>query len=388
MTIAHGAVRPALRAPARGRRQSPRAGLSATLSKYLARQALAGIGLALLGLAVLALAIDFVELARRASDEPDATLGVVALMSGLHLPFLVQELLPFAVLFGTMLSCHRLTRSQELIAVRASGLSIWQLLLPALSLALGIGAFAVLALNPLAATLVARFETLDRTYLSSGGSQLALAPGGLWLREARGPREFVLHGRRMTDSPTRLEDVMVFVHDEAGRFLSRLDAPMARLRNGYWHLEHAVRTAPDGQRAAQTSLRLATELTPDRIHESFAPPETLGFWDLPDFVASLKALGFSAREHQLYWHRLLALPLVLCAMLLIGTSCSLRLVRLGGTGVLVAGGLFVGFLFFILSDLMAAVGLSGRVPTAMAAWAPAGIAVLLGITTLLHLEDG
>lgn len=75
-------------------------------------------------------------------------------------------------------------------------------------------------------------------------------------------------------------------------------------------------------------------------------------------------------------------------MLLIGTSCSLRLARRGGTGVLVVGGLTAGFLFFIFSDLVGAVGLSGRLPTALAAWTPAGVAVLLGITTLLHIEDG
>ena len=47
-----------------------------------------------------------------------------------------------------------------------------------------------------------------------------------------------------------------------------------------------------------------------------------------------------------------------------------------------------GFAFYILSDVIFAVGLSGRLPVALAAWAPAGITILLGLTTLLHLEDG
>ena len=99
-------------------------------------------------------------------------------------------------------------------------------------------------------------------------------------------------------------------------------------------------------------------------------------------------MGFSAREHRLYWHGLLALPLLLSAMLLIGTTSSLRLVRRGGTGLLITAGLVTGFTFYILSDIVFAIGLSGRLPAILAAWIPAGVAVLLGLTTLLHLEDG
>jgi lipopolysaccharide export system permease protein len=75
-------------------------------------------------------------------------------------------------------------------------------------------------------------------------------------------------------------------------------------------------------------------------------------------------------------------------MLLIGTTCSLRLVRHGGTALLISGGMATGFLFYILSDVVFAIGLSGRLPAVLAAWIPAGVAVLLGLTTLLHLEDG
>ena len=82
------------------------------------------------------------------------------------------------------------------------------------------------------------------------------------------------------------------------------------------------------------------------------------------------------------------MPLLLSAMLLIGTTSSLRLVRRGGAGLLITAGLAAGFLFYILSDVVFAVGLSGRLPAILAAWIPAGVAVLLGCTTLLHLEDG
>ena len=380
------ALPPRLR-PAAGATRSVR--LSATLSRYLGRQVLLGIGLALFGLAAIALVVDTVELLRRTYGRPGVQLNMVMLMAVLHLPFLVQKLMPFGVLFGTMLTFQRLTRSHELVVARAAGVSVWQFLMPALLVALGLGVFTLVAFNPLASALVARYEALDRTLLAQPASLIAVAPGGLWLRQpdATGG-EVLFHARQMNPDTAIAEGVVVFNFAPDGEFAQRIDAPQARLLDGNWELSNSLVSEVDGSSRVEPTLTLATDLTPFRIQESFAAPETLSFWDLPSFVEELEVVGFSAREHRLYWHGLLALPLLLSAMLLIGTTSSLRLVRRGGTGLLITAGLITGFMFYIMSDVVFAVGLSGRLPAILAAWIPAGVAVLLGLTTLLHLEDG
>ncbi|HUN53254.1 MAG TPA: LptF/LptG family permease, partial [Candidatus Sulfotelmatobacter sp.] len=67
---------------------------------------------------------------------------------------------------------------------------------------------------------------------------------------------------------------------------------------------------------------------------------------------------------------------------------SLRLTRRGGTGYLLAGGATVGFLLYFVSDIAFAFGTNGTIPVPMAAWIPAGVSSLLGLATLMHLEDG
>jgi lipopolysaccharide export system permease protein len=363
--------------------------LSAVLSRYLARQVLIGIAIAVFGLAVIAFVADVVELLRRAYGQPGVSLGLVLLMGLLHLPFLVQKLMPFAVLFGTMLTFQRLTRSHELVAARSAGVSIWQFLLPALLVAQVIGIFTLVAFNPLASVLMARYEALQQKYLSQDSDLITVGQGGLWLRQTReGGGELLLHARQMHPDTGRLDQVVVLEFAADGTFASRIDAALAYLRPGYWELSAPLLSDRDGESRIVPDIRLPTDLTGHRIQDSFAAPETLSFWDLPGFVQELEAVGFSAREHRLYWQGLLALPLLLSAMLLIGTTSSLRLVRRGGVGLLITAGLVTGFLFYILSDVVFAIGLSGRLPAILAAWSPAGIAVLLGCTTLLHLEDG
>ena len=374
--------------PAQG--PSARTGrLSLTLSIYIARHALIGVMIALLALGLIAVVIDLIELLRRAGSRPDATFGVVFTMAWLHLPFFLQQLLPFAVLFGVMFSFQRLTRSHELVAARAIGVSVWQFLTPALAVALAIGALTVTVLNPIGAVLVSKYETMERIYFSHRASMVAVSQGGLWLRQPHDDGgELLLHARQMQRNPPTLKAVTVFFYDRDKHFTARADARAARLEPGNWVMENPLRSNAEGDSQAVESLNIPTDLTPDRIKESFEAPETTSFWDLPEFIEKLEAVGFSATEHRLYWHRLLALPFLLAAMLLIGVSFSLRLVRQGGTGILVAGGLITGFAFYILSDVIFALGLSSRLPPAMAAWTPAGIAILLGVTTLLHLEDG
>jgi lipopolysaccharide export system permease protein len=362
--------------------------LSATLSRYLGRRTLLGIGIALFGLAAAALVVDIVELLRRTYGRPGVRLSTVLLMAMLHLPFLIQKLMPFGVLFGTILTFQRLTRTHELVGARAAGVSVWQFLAPALLVALGLGLFTVLAFNPLASVLVARYDALEHKFLSDPSSLISVAPGGLWLRQPDADGDLLIHARQMNPDSGVLERVVVFSFDAEGRFSGRVDAATARLRPGFWELRDPLVSKPEGSSHNQPVLEIPTDLTAVGIQESFASPETLSFWDLPGFVSQLEEVGFSAREHRLYWHGLLALPLLLSAMLLIGTTSTLRLVRYGGTGLLIAAGLATGFLFYVLSDVVFAIGLSGRLPAIFAAWIPAGVAVLLGLTTLLHLEDG
>jgi len=133
---------------------------------------------------------------------------------------------------------------------------------------------------------------------------------------------------------------------------------------------------------------LATDLTLNRIQDSFAPPETMSFWDLPSFIGTLEKAGFTAVRHRLYWHSLLASPLMMCAMVLIAATFTLRYTRQGGGVFVIGAGVLTGFILYLFTDIVFALGLSDSIPVTLAAWTPAGVATLLGLATLLHLEDG
>ena len=362
--------------------------LSVTLSGYITRQFLASITMVLVVLVGLVFLIDAVELLRRTGSSNQAGLGTIIEMALLRIPFMSQKIIPFAVLFGGMLTLTRLTRSHELVVARAAGVSVWQFLLPGLSLALVIGGLIVTLFNPLASATTWRYEQLEAKYMRGQTSLLAISSSGLWLREAGDFGQMVVHALRISQEDMTLHETTFYLYEGVDEFAQRIDAETATLEDGYWDLRNALISAPNQLTQSRETFRLKTSMTISQIQESFAPPETMSFWDLPGFIETLEAAGFSAVKHRIHWQSILATPMLLCAMVLIAATFSLRLTRRGGTGLLVLGGMFAGFLLFFLTDVVLALGMSGSIPVILAAWAPAGVFTLLGLAMLLHLEDG
>ncbi|WP_299393047.1 LPS export ABC transporter permease LptG [Pelagibius sp.] len=361
--------------------------ISPTLTKYIARQFFfwfASFAFAIVGIIFLATVVDLID--RLAAK--DASLGIVFQMALLKLPHLSQEVMAFTVLFAAMTTFWRLTRSHELVVARAAGVSVWQFLLPVLGSALLVGVLTVTALNPLASILLSRFERMEANYIRNEASFLAVSKTGLWLRQVDAEGQSVIHAARVSAESALLHNVIVFRYADEDRFLDRIDADSAQLESGQWKLFEAWLSRPGEPSAFHETLDLPTDLTVDKIQESFAPPETISFWNLPEFIEIMDAAGFSALPHRLQLNRLLALPMLFAAMVLLSATFSMRPQRRGRVGLVIMAGLLTGFLLYFLSNFVFAIGLSGTIPVVLAAWTPAGVSLMLGVAMLLHLEDG
>lgn len=374
--------------------------MSLTLSLYVARRLLGIVIGTFAGVFLLVVIVDLVELMRSGSDSA-ATFGDLLGMALLHAPELTITAAPFTVLVAAMLCFAILARSSELVVTRAAGVSVWRLLAPALLVAAGLGIFAATAYNPVASALAERFEALEERLFQRSSSRLSVSSDGLWLRQGGPEGQTVIHARKAENSIDRLWQVSVFQFGLDDRLHRRIDAESALLTGRNWRLtdvrdwDLASLTGADGDTAAmparpvtRAELLLPTDLTPERIRESFAAPETISFWKLPAFIRQLEAAGFSSTRHRLHWYGLLSLPVVFCAMLLLGAAFSMRHARFGGLGFMALGGILTGFGYFFLSDLAAALAASGAIPVLVGAWAPPLSAVLLALGLLLHLEDG
>jgi lipopolysaccharide export system permease protein len=358
-----------------------------TLYRYLAIQFLVGVGIVYGTFLLLAFSIDIVDLTNRTAGHNVSTWVVIA-MALLQLPDLGQKMLPFAVLLGGVFAFARLSRNQELVAIRAAGMSAWDFLAPPLAVAAGLGFAVVLAVTPLSSRMLGQFSALEAKYIKGEASQLSVSQNGLWLRQGDATQQSVIHALRVTNQGVHLENVIVFRYGTLDHLLGRVDAKTADLQAGTWTLDDAWVSDMNGSPAHHDAYKLPTTLTPAQIQESFAPPYTLSFWELPGFIRAAQNAGFSAVRYELYFYSLLALPALFAAMVFMAASFSVRLGRSGGLPRVILVSALAGFGVYFFSEFARALGQTGILPVALAATAPASAAILIGMTLVFNQEDG
>jgi lipopolysaccharide export system permease protein len=372
--------------------------LPITLSTYIGKHFIGRVSVVFFIMMFTIILFDSLELIRRAYSK-EVPLPVILQMTLLKMPTIIQKVVPFAILIGGILSFSKMTRTSELIVARAAGVSAWQFLAPAIIISFILGLFIMMVFNPLASTMLSKFEHIEAKYLKGGASTLSVSSNGLWLRQKNSfdSGKTVINALRVSHEDMALYDVTIFMFGDNNEFLQRVDAEKATLKEEednegnekiYWDIKDAILTVPGMAAAARTDYRLGTELSRHHIQESFASPETMSFWELPKFISTLKEAGFSAIRHSLHWHNVLVTPFFLSAMVFFAAAFSLRPPRQGKTGALMAGGIGAGFIIYFISNLVLALGLSGSIPVIVSAWTPAFVSILIGTVLILHLEDG
>ncbi len=364
--------------------------LAPTLSLYIGRHFLTHFIVLMAVFLGLIFLIDSIELLRRSANKESINVFVVLQMALMKLPHLGQETFPFAVLFAGMSAFSRLTRSHELVVTRAAGVSAWRFMMPAIIVAFMLGMFKIMVINPLGSATLSAFEQMETRHFDGKSNLLSLSESGLWLRQSNLDGQSVLHSRYVLQQGENVDltDVTIFVYKDADKFSHRIEADRASLEDGFWHLYDVEVHIAEQATEFNNELWFETDLTLNKIQDSFAPPETMSFWSLPEFIETMEKAGFSGKRHKLHFHSLLSAPFLLAAMVLIAATFTLRHTRKGGTTYVITGGMLTGFVLYFFSDISMALALSGSIPVLLAAWAPACICLLLGCAMILHLEDG
>lgn len=360
--------------------------LGTTLARYFTLRFLANVSGVFGTLFLLIYLVDVVELLRRSGETKGATAAILAGLSLLRVPSIAEQMLPFAVLFGSMFAFLNLTRKLELIVARAAGVSVWQFLAPPVLVAALLGIVAVAIYNPLSAVLKQRGDQLETRIFGQVRDDSSEA--ALWIRQRSVDGQAVIRAEHSSDQGLVLSGVAAFVYDKDGSFMERVEAAHARLRHGFWTFQDARVLAPDTEPADHKVYLLATNLTPEQVTQSFVAPESVPFWTLPEVRDKTERAGLDATAYSLQYQTLLARPLLFVAMVLVAASFSLRFFRFGGVARMVAGGVTSGFALYVVTTLVGNLGGAGLLSTPVAAWSPAIMGSMLGSLALLHQEDG
>jgi lipopolysaccharide export system permease protein len=359
-----------------------------TLGRYFAgRFVVSALGV-FASIFVLLVLIDYIEMVRRTSELTQASAITVAETSLFRVPQLLEKMMPFCILIGAMTCYLALSRRLELVVARAAGVSAWQFIAPALASAILLGMLATTAYNPMSANLRELSKRMEAELFGSspgGGVQDA---SGFWINQVNGDGQAIINAARSEQQGVRLTGLTVFRFDNNYQFKERIEAQQATLEDGYWLFKSVRRYTLDSPPAEQDKLALATSLTRAQVRNSFSTPETVSFWQLPNYIRSSESSGFATAGYRLQYHKLLAQPFLLAAMVMLAAAVSLRFFRFGGVQKMVLSGVGAGFLLYVLSKVTEDLSKAELMHPIASAWLPVCVGGLTGFLALLYQEDG
>jgi len=336
----------------------------------------------LAALVVLVSILQVLDLLDVTTDILERKLGISGVLyyAALRLPALVEQVAPLSVLAGCLFAFTQLARENAVVALRSTGISIYQLLTMVVPAVLVVALLHLVSIQWLAPRAD---RALDAWWSAS-------APADE--KKPDGPRSFrvgadIVTAATSDASGRTLNEVSIYRRDAQGRLVERLRAKSATYAGDGWRLAGPSfeTLGPAGvQVGAANQIVWRPGPQPQDVRAIFAGETSVA----PGAARRALSGGAAARPPAFYLtalQRAWAAPLSAFVMLLLAGPVLLVNFRSGGARTVVAC-LGAGLLYMVVDGVFSAMGQSGAIPAILGAWAAPAIFASAGASALLFLE--
>ena len=338
-----------------------------TIAGYLLREFGRVLLLAMGGFVILYLCVDFFErIPRMMEHDPGA--DRIAIFFLLKLPLMVSQTMPAAVLAAILLSLGGLARRAELMAMRASGISLWQMAAP-LVVACGLISATMLAWDEyVVPPSAARSDYIEVVEIKKRSYRGHFRKSGIWYQDRRGFTNI----NRFDPKNSAIFGLTRYEFDDQFQLKRIISASGAQWDGEDWIANGAyeVLVAPTGdvQTKPLGKRNLDLEETPEDFTGVYRHPELMSFRDLSEQIEDLSAKGIDTNDARVDLWLKLALPFASLVMALVGIPLASSYSRQSSTAASVGAALVVGFSYWVVLALTASLGKVELLSPPVAAW--------------------
>lgn len=299
---------------------------------------------------------------------------VVVLYYASMLPMILSYILPSSTLIAALYGLGVLNRHQEIVAMKAGGVSGFQILRPVLHLAFLIS-LALLFMNESITPKSAVLSTsIKQGMISKGGDSLAQRSIENVAILSKGNR--MLFARELHLNTKTLYDVILLEHYPNMSLKSKKTAQRAVYDGSLWTLYNVMEYDVDMNGDVQNKPRKFHSLPVD-IHESpeeflnqYTQSEFMSYRQLKAYLQTTEVTGFKTSNRlKTEMHEKISHPFICFIMLLVSAPIAL-ISRRGGAMISIGVGLIVIVAYYGCAAFSGALGKGGVIPAEWAAWLP------------------
>jgi lipopolysaccharide export system permease protein len=296
-------------------------------------------------------------------------------------PQSMYELFPMAALLGSLMGMGGLSANSELVAMRASGLSIWRIIRSVLQVGVLMLIVAVFVGEVVAPVAERHGQQLRAAAMNRTIS--FLSSHGLWVRD----EDLFINARRVLADNT-LTDLTIYEFDDEARLKVVTQAVEAQYQDGQWILHDVSQTEFTDDRVLvrhdEQMARVST-LTPDLLGIVALKPENMSIRDISQFISYLEENGLDTRQYRYaFWGRFVT-PAAALVMLFISVPFVFGSLRSVSAGQRVFIGMLVGFGFYLMSQIVSQMGQVFGFHPLLMMMVPVTVFMLFGIRAVRRL---
>lgn len=301
-----------------------------------------------------------------------ALLYVTMLVPG-HL----YELLPIAVLIGTIFVMSNLAQSSEFTILRTSGLSPTR----ALRILLMIGIVFTGLTFVIGDYAAPYFNKMAQNYKAQSEGRITVGKTGAWIKETHPGVNRIVNVRELTPS-AEMRNIRIFNFDPAGNLSGMIKAQSGNFEHdGNWTLRNAESLTLSSTDTAQQriehqpvdTLTVQSDISQGMVASSLLNPERMSTLELYTYMSHLKSNNQSAQLYEIQFWRNVFYPLSCLVMVMLALPFAYLHFRSGNITTSVFVGVVVGISYALLNNVFGYIGnLNGWIP-----WVAAAIPSLL-----------
>ena len=289
------------------------------------------------------------------------------------IPRRTYEIFPVAVLLGSLIGLGGMASNSELIAMRAAGVSLWNIISSALKAGILMMCIIVVIGEFIAPSTEQYAETMRASKLSD---QITLkSEHGFWARD----RNTYVNIRKILPG-ARLQDIYIYEFSEDRQLKVASYAAFAQYRDDRWLLNNIKQTEfTSGGVLSRQIDRAAWEsmLDPSVLSVVVIRPTMLAAWGLYKYISFLHGNGQTAIPFEVaFWGKIVS-PIMTLVMVFLAVPFVFGSLRSVGIGQRVFAGSIIGTLFFLMSKILSHLAVVYQLNPLFAATFPAFVMLAL-----------
>ena len=297
------------------------------------------------------------------------------------IPFLLYNLLPLSVLLAVLMTFGLMQKSNEITAMKATGISVYRMAMPVLCIAMLLAA-GLFFFDQFYLPQANKRQDALRNQIKGKAAQTYLRPERKWIF---GQQSTMYYYEFFDSDQNRFGSIQAFEFDpHTFEVTRRIYGTHAHWSDplGRWVFEQGWERSFRG--SAIQDYRTFDVATFPELHEP--PPyfkkevkqsSEMNSRELRNYIDELQQSGFEVVRLRVQLQKKFAFPLITFVMAVLAIPFALRTGQRGALAG-VAAAIGIGVVYWIASGLFEAMGNTSQLPPFLAAWSPDLVFALAG----------